>query len=132
MLALATIVVGILSFGRPERLALEAAPGNTVVIGIPGHTLRLHAGSSAGLRAHGAEVDLFAHRQLRSGPYVTAEGEFVLRGERKRRRYSGRLRVYAEAGRLVLRLHVEGTPGEARSHTGYDVCDLPHCGLNTR
>ena len=130
---LALILVGILSFGRPERLALEPAPGTVVVLRVSGRTVRLLPGSVAGLRGHGAEVDLFAQRQLTSGIAVEAEGAFVLRdGAVVRRRYSGRLRVHAEAGRLVLRLETPGTPPDSRRHSSYDYCDLPHCGLITR
>ena len=130
---LALILVGILSFGRPERLALEAVPGTAVVLRMPGRIVRLLPGSVAGLRAHEGEVDLFAQRQLTSGHAVTAEGAFVLRnGALIRRRYSGRLQVHAEAGRLVLRLEIPGKRHTPRRHAGYDYCDLPHCGLNTR
>lgn len=147
------ISVELLSFAPCSRLTIEPQPGSTLHIVAGRRQVKLMPHQTAGLRAEGVEVDLFAQRAGSTATLVTVEGAMILRDGVRRRRYNGRLSVAALGGKLspVLsvsldeavsmslppnasqqsapdaRARIEATPPQhGRAH----FCDMAHCGLN--
>ena len=101
----ADLRIGVLSLFRPERITVRSTEMLWVQAG--SRTFFLTPGQVAGLRAVGAEVDLFAQQQLSSSPRVSIGGRggasavFSLTIEGKiDRKFRGRLEVTAIGARL--------------------------------
>ena len=101
----ADLRIGVLSLFRPERISVSSPEILWVQAG--SRTFFLTPGQVAGLRAVGAEVDLFAQQQLSSSPRVSIGGRggspaiFNLKIEGKiDRKFRGRLEVSAIGARL--------------------------------
>ena len=97
--------IGVLSLFRPERVSVRSSQLLWVQAG--SRTFFLTPGQVAGLRAEGAEVDLFAQQQMSSSPKVTIAGrggspvDFSLNIAGKiDRKFRGKLEVSAIGGRL--------------------------------
>jgi stage II sporulation protein D len=106
--------IGVLSLFRPERISVRSSQVLWVQAGQ--RTFFMTPGQVAGLRAVGAEVDLFAQQQLTSSPHVLIAGrggapvEFSLNIEGKiDRKFTGRLEVTAIGSRLepVIKIDLE-------------------------
>ena len=101
----ADLRIGVLSLFRPERVTVRSTQVLWVQAGQ--RAFFLNPGQVAGLRAAGAEVDLFAQQQLTASRSVKISGrggapvEFSLGIEGKiDRKFTGRLEVTAVAARL--------------------------------
>jgi stage II sporulation protein D len=101
----ADLKIGVLSLFRPERITVRSSQMLWVQAGP--RTFFLTPGQTAGLRAVGAEVDLFAQQQMSSSPRVSIAGrggapvDFSINIEGKiDRKFRGRLEVTAVGSRL--------------------------------
>ena len=112
--------IGVLSLFRPERISVRSA--EVLLVRAGNRELLLPPGSVAGLRAVGAEVDLFADRQLSSSPGVLITGRggapasFQLSIEGKiDRKFHGRLEVASVGSRLepVVKVNLEAAVAAA-------------------
>jgi stage II sporulation protein D (peptidoglycan lytic transglycosylase) len=106
--------IGVLSLFRPERVTVRSSQVLWVQAG--SRTFFMTPGQVAGMRAVGADVDLFAQQQMTSSPRVLVSGrggapiEFSLNIEGKiDRKFKGRLEVTAIGSRLepVIKVDLE-------------------------
>lgn len=101
----ADLRIGVLSLFRPERITVRSS--ETLWVQAGPRTFFLTPGKVAGLRAVGADIDLFAEQQLTTSPSVKISGrnsspiEFKLTIDGKiDRKFTGRLEVTAVGSRL--------------------------------
>jgi stage II sporulation protein D len=129
----ADLRIGVLSLFRPERITVRSS--QTLWVQAGPRTLFLAPGQTAGMRAVGSEIDLFAQQQTTASPRVVVSGrgsepvEFHLNIEGKiDRKFKGKLEAIAVGSRLepVILVDLESavaaavaaemprdTPGEA-------------------
>ncbi|HYI97075.1 MAG TPA: SpoIID/LytB domain-containing protein [Bryobacteraceae bacterium] len=127
----ADLRIGVLSLFRPERVTVRSTQVLWVQAGQ--RAFFLNAGQVAGLRAVGAEIDLFAQQQLTASKSVKISGrggtpvEFSLGIEGKiDRKFTGRLEVTAVGARLEPVILVDLESAVAAAVAAEMTRDAPH------